>query len=404
GLRADYLDRGFTPHLLAISKKGLRAKSMQPIFPTLTFPNHWALMTGLYAESHGIVGNNFWDPATEKEFHYNRIDSAWNPDWWLGEPMWETAEKAGVVTANLMWPGPPKTTSGASPTYFVPWKDKVPLKEKHDQLMSWIDLPFDQRPQLLMAYEPSLDQAGHKTGPFSSLVNHTLHTVDVFAKDLHNSLAERNLTDIVDIVFVSDHGMTDMTHLEMIYIDDILGGEAFHSIEHIDGWPCMGLRFSPSSNVTRNVEVLHRAAELGGNKFAVYTHETMPDAYHFVDNERIAPVYLVPKIGYVLTDHARGNDMTKGNHGYDNEAEEMHAMFVAHGPFAAVTKALHQSGSLGSRALSRPNKGWHSTADDTYVMDTFKNVEIYNLVIKLLGIEANAASTNGTAGFWDVYF
>lgn len=72
-------------------------------------------------------------------------------------------------------------------------------------------------------------------------------------------------------------------------------------------------------------------------------------------------------------------------------------MFVAHGPLAAVTKALHPPRSLVSRA------GWHSTSDDTYVMNTFKNVEIYNLVIKLLGIEAKAAPTNGTAGFWDVY-
>ena len=83
----------------------------------------------------------------------------------------------------------------------------------------------------------------------------------------------------------------------------------------------------------------------------------------------------------------------------------MHAMFVAHGPFAAVVKAIQQSSSgHWRRALSRPNKGWHSTADDTYVMDTFANVEIYNLVLKLLGVEAFKAPTNGTEGFWDRYF
>ena len=83
----------------------------------------------------------------------------------------------------------------------------------------------------------------------------------------------------------------------------------------------------------------------------------------------------------------------------------MHAMFVAHGPFSSVAKAVHQtrSRSLLSRALSRPDKGWHSTSDDTYVMNTFQNVEIYNLVMKLLGVE-QVASTNGTQGFWDKYF
>lgn len=84
----------------------------------------------------------------------------------------------------------------------------------------------------------------------------------------------------------------------------------------------------------------------------------------------------------------------------------MHAMFVAHGPFSSVVKAIEQSSHNGifKRWLSRPNKGWHSTSDDTYVMDTFENVEIYNLMVKLLGIEANAARTNGTVGFWDKYF
>ena len=93
------------------------------------------------------------------------------------------------------------------------------------------------------------------------------------------------------------------------------------------------------------------------------------------------------------------------NHGYDNREQAMHAMFVAHGPFTAVIKALHQSrDTLARRWLSRPNKGWHSTSDDTYVMDTFANVEIYNLVLKLLGVEAFKAPTNGTEGFWDRYF
>ncbi|KAF8906136.1 Phosphodiest-domain-containing protein [Mucidula mucida] len=403
GLRADYLDRGLTPHLLNISKQGLRAKSMQPIFPTLTFPNHWALMTGLHAESHGIVGNNFWDPRSQSEFHYNREASAWIPDWWLGEPpqMWETTGKAGVISANLMWPGPPKTSSGATPTYFVPWKDKVPLQEKLDQIMAWIDLPFEQRPQLIMGYEPSLDQAGHATGPMSARVNATLQQVDVFAKNLHLALEERNLTDIVDIVFVSDHGMTDTSHPTLIYMDDILGEDGLKLIEHEDGWPSMGLRFIPQANESYYYELLVDAADRNPEKFDVFTHETMPERYHFANNERIAPIYIVPKIGYTLTTKKEGNvGMTKGNHGYDNDAMSMQAMFVAHGPFTAVVKTLHHQGG----SLLRPNKGWHSTSEDTYVMERFQNVEVYNLVMKLLGIEAFAASTNGTKGFWDQYF
>ncbi|KAH9047678.1 Phosphodiest-domain-containing protein [Lactarius hengduanensis] len=408
GLRADYLDRGLTPHLLDVSKKGLRAKFMKPVFPTLTFPNHWTLMTGLYAESHGIVANNFWDAETDSEFHYNNISSCWEPHWWLGEPMWETAKKAGLITANLMWPGPAQTLSGASPTYFVPWANKVSLDIKLAQILDWIDLPLSERPQLILTYEPSLDQAGHAKGPYSREVNETLRYVDGFVRDLHDSLVARNLTEIVDVIFVSDHGMTDTSHPELVYIDDLLGENGWKAVKHEDGWPSMGLHFDPSANASHYLDVLLTAAEDNSEKFDVYTPQTMPERYHFAHSSRIAPVYVVPKMGYVLTTRAEGDvGLSKGNHGYDNNDPTMSAVFVAHGPFSSTAKIAHdkQSSSYRLRGRSNPNKGWHSTSDDTYVMDGFQNVEIYNLVMKLLGIpQAEAAQTNGTTGFWDIFF
>ncbi|KAF5314993.1 hypothetical protein D9619_007129 [Psilocybe cf. subviscida] len=402
GFRADYLDRGLTPHILRLSKTGIRAKSMKPIFPTLTFPNHWALLTGLHAETHGMVANDFWDPASKQKFHYSKLSSIWNPIFWLGEPMWETAERAGIKTANLMWVGPPKTITGVSSTYFVPWKNEVPLSDKVDQILRWIDLPFNERPQLIMAYEPSLDQAGHDTGPYSALVNTTLAKVDEFARDLYDSLASRNLTDIVDVIFVSDHGMADMSHPEYVSVDQILGAEGVKAIEHEDGWPSMGLRFHEGTNVSQHLEALLLAADRDPEKFEVFTHETMPERYHYGNHERIAPIYVVPKIGYALTMNSEHEvPMSNGNHGYDNDESSMQAIFVAHGPFSIEAKVQHQQTAHLVRSTS---KGWHSTSqEDGYVMQPFANVEIYNLVMKLLGISDKAAPTNGTAGFWDQY-
>ncbi|KAF5380642.1 hypothetical protein D9757_007065 [Collybiopsis confluens] len=360
-------------------------------------------MTGLHAESHGIIANNFWDPHSQLEFHYNQISSAWNPNFWLGEPIWETANKAGIITANLMWPGPPKTRSGVSPTYFVPWKDKVPLSVKLDQLLGWIDLPFDERPQLLMGYEPSLDQAGHLAGPMSTLVNKTLAQVDFFAASLHDALANRNLTEIVDIVFVSDHGMTDTSHPTLIYVDDddMLGEVGLSAVVHQDGWPAMGLRFNSKPNESFYLDRLLTSKHPHAEGFDVYTKDNMPRQWHFAHHERIAPVWLVPKVGYALTTRKEGDvGMNKGNHGYDNREPSMHAMFVAHGPFSTVVKDLHRSSEL-NRWLPWKNMGWHSTSDDTYVMDSFLNVEIYGLIAKLLGMEEMASNNNGTKAFWD---
>ncbi|KAG2010001.1 nucleotide pyrophosphatase, variant 2 [Coprinopsis cinerea AmutBmut pab1-1] len=368
--------------------------------------------TGLYAESHGIVANEFWDPVTQETFHYNRVESAWKSKWWLGEPMWETAEKAGVITANLMWPGPPKTSTNTSSTYFVPWRDHVPLGEKLDQILQWIDLPLESRPQLIVAYEPSLDQAGHSTGPNSARVNATLVQVDSFAKDLNAALEARNLTNIVDIVFVSDHGMTDTSDPEVIYLDDILGTEGVKAIHHVDGWPAMGLRFREDANITQYLSLLLDASAENPEKFKVYTTETMPKRFHFSKNERIAPIWVVPKIGYILTTREQGSaGMNKGSHGYDNKAEAMQAMFVAHGPFShharVIARANPSSRGLTDWFKSAWNGGCHSkwqvASKDTYIMNTFQNVEIYNLIMKLLGIEHAAAPNNGTVGFWDQY-
>ncbi|KAJ8593020.1 Phosphodiest-domain-containing protein [Rhizopogon salebrosus TDB-379] len=395
GLRADYLDRGLTPHLLDISQEGVRAKYVTPVFPTLTFPNHWALMTGLYAESHGIVANNFWDPVVQDEFHYTRVESAQNPSWWLGEPMWETAERAGIITANLMWPGPWSTSSGMNSTYFIPWEDHYPLEKKLSNLLEWIDLPLEARPQLILGYEPSLDQAGHATGPMSKEVNMTLAAVDLFARNLTRALGERNLTHIVDVIFVSDHGMADTSHPTWLFVDDIVG-PSWEGVTSMDGWPSMGLRFASGTNVTEALERLCQYTVAHPGQFDVFTSEStvepMPERFHFSANYRIAPVWIIPRMGYALTTLERGEGgMSTGNHGYDNEEVSMRAIFVAHGPFSQGTKAAVAAQGEGQ------NLG-------EYVMPGFQNVEIYNLVMRLLSIDAaDVAKTNGTAGFWDTY-
>ena len=141
----------------------------------------------------------------------------------------------------------------------------------------------------------------------------TLKTVDLFAKDLQDALEARNLTEIVDVIFVSDHGMADTSHPEWIYIDDYLGKQALDFLEHEDGWPSMGLRFSPEANTTAYLEILLEAAKNNREKFDVYTHETMPKRYHYSHTPRIAPIYIVPKYGYALTTRVRGDPgMTKG--------------------------------------------------------------------------------------------
>ncbi len=131
--------------------------------------------------------------------------------------------------------------------------------------------------------------------------------MDTFAKDLHSELVARNLSDIVDIVFVSDHGMTDTSHPKLVYLDEILGEEGYANIEHEDGWPNAGLRFKPDCNASHYLNVLLSAADANPDKIHVFTHDTMPQRYHLSHNERIAPIYVLPRVGHILTSKAEGD-------------------------------------------------------------------------------------------------
>lgn len=222
--------------------------------------------------------------------------------------------------------------------------------------------------------------------------------------------------------------MTDTSNPELIYLDDILGTgaeqteatsmEGMGGIEHVDGWPAMGLRFRSGANITSLLEKLHTAADRPNAHFGVYSLEAadLPDRWHLTSShnthQRIAPIWLVPDIGYVLTTHKEVEEgggrlpigLTKGGHGYDNSAKEMHAIFVAHGPFATNTKDVHAYQSGGK---------WHSTPQspdfdddkEAYILDTFNNVELFSLVMQLVGVPGQMwkGKTNGTAGFWEEY-
>lgn len=115
----------------------------------------------------------------------------------------------------------------------------------------------------------------------------------------------RNLTDIVDIIFVSDHGMVDTTTFTNIYIDKILGEDGVQAIEHVDGGPAIGIRFRKGSNESLYLSRLYEATKQ--QQFDVFTHETMPRRWHFSNNARIAPIYIVPKADHILTTVEEGN-------------------------------------------------------------------------------------------------
>ncbi len=146
GFRADYIDRGLTPTLAALARDGVHAKAMKPAFPTLTFPNHYTLVTGLYPDHHGIVANRFSDPATKNKFVYKDASSIADPAWWGGEPLWVSVEKQGGHAATMFWPGSDVAIASVRPEFWLAFDGKITIDARVDKVLSWLDLPASQRP------------------------------------------------------------------------------------------------------------------------------------------------------------------------------------------------------------------------------------------------------------------
>ncbi|KAI9829920.1 MAG: hypothetical protein M1826_005342 [Phylliscum demangeonii] len=383
GFRADFLNRGLTPTLNSFIKEGVSPLYMLPSFPSVTFPNHYTLVTGLYPESHGIVGNTFWDPTMKEEFDYGK-SSSMQAKWWGGEPLWVTAEKQGIRTAIHMWPGSEAHIGSVEPAYIDKFNATEDLQRKVDRIMEWLDLPgYDepeavlrgQRPQLIALYVPVVDADGHKYGPNSTEIRGTIKRVDNMLSSTFTGLEERNLTKVVSVIVVSDHGMATTSTDRLIQLDDLVDPDL---VEHMDGWPLYGLR----PKRAEDLEVLY--GNLSSNavenpNYDVYLRdENMPERYHFSHNDRIAPLWIVPKTGWGIVakkvfdvPEAKSHGKVyhpRGLHGYDHEHPLMRAIFVARGPAFP-----HQPSSK---------------------LEIFQNTEVYNIICDSLWISPKP--NNGT--------
>jgi predicted AlkP superfamily pyrophosphatase or phosphodiesterase len=392
GFRADFLKRGITPRLNAFIEEGVSPIYMLPSFPSVTFPNHYTLVTGLYPESHGIVGNTFWDPVMQEEFFYTKPEKSMQPKWWGGEPLWVTAEKQGVRTAIHMWPGSEAHIMALEPSFLDTYNSKEPLPSKVRRVLELLDKPGpendnvpveEMRPQFIAAYVPNVDADGHKYGPNSTEIRKTIADVDNMLDQLFTGLEDRNLTQIVNVVVVSDHGMATTNVDRLIQLEDLVDP---NMIEHIDGWPLYGLRPKDPADLQGLYDNLASEAAKNPN-FNVYLRDVnMPERYHFSRNERIAPLWIVPKTGWAIVTKEEFNIQEgkakglvyqpRGLHGYDHEHPLMRAIFVARGP------SFEHAPNSRVEVFRKSSFVYYSRPKLTYP----ENIEVYNILCDSLNL------------------
>jgi predicted AlkP superfamily pyrophosphatase or phosphodiesterase len=284
------------------------------------------MVTGLWPEHHGIVGNWMWDSTIGYTFRMSDRRGVADPRWWSGEPLWVTAERQGRRAAAFMWPGTEAEIGGVRPTWWRPYEAVVSEKERVEQILAWLALPPDSAPALILTYFGGVDRKGHDFGPESPEVDSAIAQVDSVVGALADSIAGRGSED-VNLVVVSDHGMTAVSPDRMIYLDDYLD---LSRVRIIDWSPVAAL--APLEGT--DAEAIYRSLSGRHAHLRVYHRDQIPERYHYRTHRRIAPVIAVADEGWRITSRERAarRHRERGSHGYDPELPSMRAVFLATGP------------------------------------------------------------------------
>jgi alkaline phosphatase D len=322
GFRWDYPRKYGAAHLLKLGAKGASApEGMLPVYPSLTFPNHISIVTGLYPEHHGIVSNSFWDPEREQTYVYSQTKSNSDGSWYSGTPLWVLAEQQGMRSACLFWPGSEAEIQGKRPSYYLHFDDKFDDEKRVDQVVAWLKLPAELRPHFITLYYSNVDHAGHLYGPDSEEVRAAVHHLDTMVGDLQAKIAKTHLP--VDLVVVADHGMVTLRG-NPVTLSDFADLSNFHTEGSL-------LYAKPDADVQ---EIYEEFLTHPDARFKIYRRADLPAYLHFDANPREGDPVIVPTGPFTIRANAsviEGNH--RGGHGFNPRTmPEMKAIFFAVGP------------------------------------------------------------------------
>lgn len=354
GLRADMLDRGITPNIARLVREGVRAQWMTPSYPSLTFPNHYTIVTGLRPNQHGIIHNSMQEDTLGR-FQLHVRESVADARWWGGEPIWVGAEKAGLRTALWSWPGSEAAIQGIRPSQVHGYDERVALPDRVDQVLAWLADTGEQAPRLVTLYMEQVDKAGHDHGPDSAEYAAAVTLADRAIGQLLDGLQARGLAGATNVVLVSDHGMASVPQGQVLATEDMIDPAIAREVS-----VGQSIGFAPLPGRQAQAEKILLGAHA---QYDCWTRQTLPARWKYGSNPRIPAIICQMHEGWdALTREriAKRGPGDRGSHGYDNALPSMRAVFVARGP------SFKQGQTLPA----------------------FDNVDVYPLLTRLLGIPA----------------
>jgi predicted AlkP superfamily pyrophosphatase or phosphodiesterase len=359
GFRADYLDRGNTPTLSALAADGARG-AMRPSFPSLTYPNHYTLVTGKRPDHHGMVNNTLEaDEVPGVDFKMSNHEAVGDERWWnQAKPIWVSAEQQGVHAGVLFWPGSEAAIDGVRPSYWKAYDEKLAYDDRVDMVLAWIDA---KNPPLGLAtlYFDATDTEGHHYGPDSPEVNAAAARVDAVIARLAAGLKARGLYETTNIVVVADHGMASQPLSGLVDVATLVDPA---KVKFVSTGSIVGVRALPGFEAEVKAAMLKPHPHL-----TCWEKGKIPARYGYGTNPRVPPIVCLAERGWYFAtasaikkrwaEHPRDG----GAHGYDPFDPAMRAVFVAHGP------------------AFKPG----------VVLPVFDNVDVYPLLARLIGVKGD---------------
>lgn len=329
GFRWDYMDRYPTPNMDRIAAGGSKAERLLPVFPTLTFPNHYSIATGLYPAHHGLVANDFPDPLRDKWYSLKNRQSVEDRWFYAGEPIWVSAETQGLVAASYFFVGTEAPIMGISPTHWKTYDGDITGEERVDQVLDWLAQPPDRRAHLYTLYFEDVDNNSHWPGPDSPENIAAIRRVDGYLGRLLRGIEKLQHAGQVNIIVVSDHGQAAYLENPQPYVLD-----AHVKIDDstiVEGGSYLFMHFDRDDPV--RAQDIVKTVNSRWRHGRAYTPATAPKQWHVDANPRFPDVILMPETGFAVFSAAeKATWISAGDHGWAPEASEMHGFFVASGP------------------------------------------------------------------------
>ena len=350
GFRYDYLNKANTPNFDLLIQSGVTSKALVPVFTSKTFPNHYSIATGMYAENHGLIANTFYARDLKKSYAIRDRNAVENGEFYGGEPIWVTAERQGVITASYFWVGSEAVIKGRQPTYWKKYDQKIAFEARIDSVVSWFTYPIQRRPRLSLLYFHEPDWTGHTYGPNSPETISQIEHMDRVLGNLISKTSNLSISSKLNIIIVSDHGMTD------VYPENIIDLSTYTDLSNLNVTGAGPTVFISSESKKLLKKVYKDLKKI--NNADIYWKRNIPKRFHYQNHVRIPDLLIVANEGWSLMPLGHGSSSPKGSHGYDNQLDNMKAIFIANGP-------SFKSG---------------------YARDEFENIHIYPLIAHILGI------------------